>query len=438
MSGPAARVIGRAGLTHVAATTDVHSRLDRAGALAAGLWSRREQGALVADCGDFLEGSGYYVLGGGQAEAALLAGLYDVIAPGNHGYARHAGDAALRALTVCANVTGPGGELVWAPLALASIGGKVTAVTAVLGEQAFASTPPADRAGHQLIDPAAALHAVHERWRGRAQAWVVLSHAGLEHDLGLAAACPFADVIFAGHCHDPRCGPVRAGGAVVVKGAELGAGYATARPAPDGWAGETCLFPAAAGRAVLPGPVAAALAEAGRLGEQLAGVLGPVRPGFARRTPGRGEVLARLAPAARQRARAGVVMLNDTCLREVPLGGQLRAGDLLGWEPFGNMLSCLITSDVPALAGLLADRAGPVTCWPVPLPPPGVRVRVAVTDYLAATYLHGTTACTPVSSRPVSVREVLRGVLLDPPGCSPAAGDTLVNGLGVPGREGAR
>ena len=80
----------------IVATTDVHSALDHAALFVSHLHALRG-GALIADCGDFFEGTGYYVLGGGQAETALLTALYDVAAPGNHGYRHHLDDAALHA-----------------------------------------------------------------------------------------------------------------------------------------------------------------------------------------------------------------------------------------------------------------------------------------------------------------------------------------------------
>jgi 2',3'-cyclic-nucleotide 2'-phosphodiesterase (5'-nucleotidase family) len=58
----------------VVATTDVHSSLDRAGILVRSLREFRAAGALIADCGDFFEGTGCYVLGRGHAETALLRG----------------------------------------------------------------------------------------------------------------------------------------------------------------------------------------------------------------------------------------------------------------------------------------------------------------------------------------------------------------------------
>jgi 2',3'-cyclic-nucleotide 2'-phosphodiesterase (5'-nucleotidase family) len=269
-------------LRQVVATTDVHSSLDRAGILVRSLRELRAAGALIVDCGDFFEGTGYYVLGRGRAEAALLRGLYDVAAPGNHGYRHYVTDPGLRAMTVCANVKDRAGAPVWQPLTMAEVRGSATAVTAVLGVEAFGSVLPTERHRHQAHDPASALHALHDRYHGTVDSWIVLSHSGFSHDLLLARACPFIDVIFAGHCHSPEHGPRAAGGAVVVKGAELAAGYSAAWPDDPRWHAETRRFADAdpgPASGDLPGDLDHALAYATGLRAHLTQILGPVPPG---------------------------------------------------------------------------------------------------------------------------------------------------------------
>jgi 5'-nucleotidase/UDP-sugar diphosphatase len=377
----------------------------------------RRQGTLTADCGDFLEGTGYYLLGGGRAEAELLTSLYDVAAPGNHGYAHHYQVPALHSITVCANVTGSAGTLVWSPLALAQIGRTTVAVTAVLGAEAFSSIPPSQRSSHSVTEPAAALRQLHRQWSDRVEAWIVLSHAGFGHDLDLARACPFISVIFSGHCHSPRTGPETVGEVAVVKGVEHAIGYATARPADPSWRCATRPFPAGPipAPANLPASVRQALTQSAVLQEQLARPVGRLDPWFAARTPARPEILIALAPAALALTGADAVMLNYTCLREIPLGTQLHEYELLTWEPFGNTLITLRTTDAPALARLLTVRAGPIMCHPAPLPPPGYPVSVTVTDYLATTFLHDVdlhfSRASPDGAE-IAVRELVRDVLL--------------------------
>ncbi|WP_206066709.1 hypothetical protein [Nonomuraea composti] len=196
---------GRRILEGIVATTDVHSSFDRPLPMFAHLHSARRR-ALVADCGDFFEGSGYYRLGGGDLERRALILLYDVLAPGNHGW-RHHFEPDLRALTVCANaVHNLTGEPLFRTLRIEHIGHHRVGITAVIGEQAFATIPAADRTGHAVLPPGRALHDLHHRHREAVDDWIPLSHAGYDHDLALAAACPFLSVIFSGRRHSPGTG----------------------------------------------------------------------------------------------------------------------------------------------------------------------------------------------------------------------------------------
>jgi 5'-nucleotidase / UDP-sugar diphosphatase len=371
----------------VVATTDVHSALDRAEMVAACLHQLRSGGALTADCGDFFEGTGYYVLGQGQAETALLCGLYDIAVPGNHGYQHYRTSEQLRAITVCANIADAQGFPAWPPLVIAQIRGRVTAITAVIGGEAFGSVPPASRAGHVFRDQAGALRDLHRRHRDMADSWVVLSHSGFDHDTRLAQDCPFINVIFAGHCHSPRYGPETAGGAVVVKGGELAAGYAAAWPDGGSWHARVGEFSATARSPKVPRSVARALVRTAGMRPSLHHKHGPVRGQFADRTLACEELLALVCAAARDAAGANAALVNLTCLRETRLGTILTAGDLMTIEPFGNTLITLVTPDASATAARLAAGTGPLGAAPRRLP--HGPARVVTTDYLAATYLHG-------------------------------------------------
>ncbi len=403
-------------LQRIVATTDVHSALDHAPLLASHLHVLRG-GALIADCGDFFEGTGYYVLGGGQAETALLTALYDVAAPGNHGYRHHLDDAALHAISVCANVTGQNGAPVFAPLTAFEIGGATVAVAGVLGIEAFTSIPPAERTGHQIVDPAVALHALHREHCGGVDSWIVLSHAGFTHDLALARACPFLDVIFSGHCHGPESGPVTVGGVTVVKGPELAGGYATARPDDRQWRAVTTAFGPPDAPAPPPDGLRPVLDQVADLRGVLDEPVGALDGRFAGRTPTRRQLLSHLTRAAREVTGADVAVFNQTCLRETTLGPVLHAGELMTLEPFGNTLTCVQATDPAALVEHLTVAAGPLVCDPQPLPgpPPGRAVTVVTTAYLAATHLDGRYPARLYPARgdwPLYVREVLRGVLL--------------------------
>jgi 5'-nucleotidase / UDP-sugar diphosphatase len=406
--------------SQLVATTDVHSALDRAEMVAGSLHQLRSLGALTADCGDFFEGTGYYVLGRGQAETALLCGLYDIAVPGNHGYRHYRSSEQLHAITVCANVADDQGSPAWPPLVIARIRGRVTAVTAVIGGEAFGSVPPADRAGHVFRDPAGALRDLYHLHRYTADSWVVLSHSGFEHDTRLAQECAFIDVIFAGHCHSPRYGPETAGGAVVVKGGELAAGFAAAWPDGGSWHAQVREFSTTARSPAIPRGVARALARAAAMRPALRHEHGPVSRQFADRTLACEELLALVCAAAREAAGVDAALVNLTCLRETRLGATLTAGDLMTVEPFGNTLITLITPDAPATAGRLAAGAGPVGAAPHPLP--HGPARVVTTDYLAATYLDGGPEQPDSSGFRRPLRDLVAELLLEPARSADAGG----------------
>jgi 5'-nucleotidase / UDP-sugar diphosphatase len=401
-------------LRQIAVTSDVHSSLSGAVAMASHLHGLREN-TLLADCGDFFEGAGYYSLGGGTAETMLLTSLYDIVAPGNHGYRHHIRDLDLNNITACANITYQSGERVFGALRVFDFGSSSVAVTAVMGVEAFTSIPPAERAGHQVLDPAQALRALREQHPSAADFWVVLSHAGFAHDLALARVCPFVNVIFSGHCHSETYGPVAIGEVTVVKGAELAVGYAIAWPDHGRWRATTSTFPPQYGSAEPPADLAPALRRVREMSETLAEPIGPLDQVFASRAPTRPELLSELGKAVIQMTGADMAMFNESCLRSTHLGPIIRSGDLMTLEPFGNSLTCVRTSDPSAVARNLAERCGQIVCVPdsaAITEPPTI---VATTSYLLETYL---SACQevpfpdPQCTRPLLIRDVLRDVLL--------------------------
>ncbi|WP_424637958.1 bifunctional metallophosphatase/5'-nucleotidase [Embleya sp. AB8] len=391
------------------ATTDVHSCLDAASGMLAYLHDARAS-SLVVDCGDFFEGTGYYRLGGGSVERKLLLRLYDVLAPGNHGWPHHF-EPGLRARTVCANVVDAGrNELLFRPLHRTNIQGRRVAVTAVIGPQAFAAIPLAERVGQRVTDPVHALRQLMLEHHHTVDDWVLLSHTGFEDDLDLAQACPFLDIVFAGHCHSHHYAPRQVGSTLVVKGAELGRGYAVAEHdgSSSGWTARSCRF---ADMATVPEDLVPLANEIARLGERLAVPLGLV----ARRwrgagAPGRRELLA--ATAARLHRESSIpVVLNETVLRPTALGRVLRLADVLGVEPFGNrlinaLLPDVAIDDIPGLLSRLTHRAGPLVTAPDPLP--ADTYTVLTTDYLAETI----DAARPHETGPL-LGDAVRDVLID-------------------------
>ncbi|MER5638138.1 metallophosphoesterase [Kitasatospora sp. NPDC002227] len=371
-------------LTGITATTDVHSSLQRAPALLAHLHQARRR-HLVVDSGDWFEGTGYHQLGGGTVERQILTRLYDVVAPGNHGFANYLSDPALHAITVCANITGPDGSPVFRPVHRTTISGRRVAVTGVMGADAFDAVRTVQRPGLQLADPARALLRLAAD-HPDVDDWVLLSHAGFTHDLALAAAVPHLDLVFAGHCHSDHHGPTPAGRAMVVKGHERACGYARADLAPGGsWS---------AGHHRLPetGTAPPALADiTGRIDQltaRLTEPLGAIDAPWANRTPDRHRLLTDVARYLHHQHHLPVV-LSDSGLRPARLGTTLTRADLFALEPFANQL---VVADAPGdwsawlTRHTAAHLAGPVATWPPTLPAGG---RVLTSDYLAETFLTG-------------------------------------------------
>ncbi|MEU0846304.1 bifunctional metallophosphatase/5'-nucleotidase [Streptomyces sp. NPDC005962] len=373
----------------VVATTDVHSALDHADGLLTHLHQLRDT-SLMTDCGDFFEGTGYYRLGGGHAEREILTTLYDVLAPGNHGWP-HYFESGLHEMTVCANtVDARSGTPLFDRLRIVDIQDRRVAITAVMGLQAFNSIPAHQRAGHHVIDPATALRGLMLEHHHHVDSWMVLSHSGFAEDLELALACPFLGVIFAGHCHSDTYGPVPVGDTLVVKGGELGAGYSVAEPSASGWAARTTPFPSTG---PLPRPLVGLAGQIAPLSRRLAQSLGTVNGPYRNGELDRNRLLADLATRLHTELGTAVV-LNVTALRTTVLGDVLTLADLLAIEPFDNQL---VHAFLPAPYGhdpahLIADlteQTGPVAF--VPEPPTTPLVSVLTTGYLADTYLGGRT-----------------------------------------------
>ncbi|MGW3347883.1 metallophosphoesterase [Nonomuraea rubra] len=366
-------------LEGIVATVDVHSSFDRPVPMLAYLQAARRR-ALVVDAGDFFEGSGYYRLGGGDIERRVLVSLYDVLAPGNHGW-RHHFDPDLRALTVSANaIHATTGEPLFQTVRIEHIGGRRVGVTSVISEDAFATIPLAERIGHDVIEPSRALRELHRRHRDTVDDWVVLSHSGFDHDCMLATACPFISVIFAGHCHSSQYGPVRVRNSVVLKGLELGEGYARVVPAEHGWTANTGKFPDAV---AITSSLAGLTTQLDAMRERLQQPLGPLAAPFRDTLLDRRRVLTLIAERLRTRHAPEAVLLNETSLRSLHLGTVLHEGDLLTIEPFENQLvrARLVTVDLD----MLSAQVGPLLMYPGP-----DATRCAwTTRYLADNFLGG-------------------------------------------------
>ncbi|MFB7786896.1 metallophosphoesterase [Streptomyces vinaceus] len=377
----------------ILATTDVHSALG-AGASFLGHLHEARSDSLLVDCGDFFEGTGYYRLGQGALERDVLLGLYDVIAPGNHGWA-HYFEPALHQRTVCANaVDDSTGTPLFPRLRIVEVAGRSTAFTGVIGLQAFDSIPVAQRPGQRAVEPVKALRELMLAHHHEVDSWVLLSHSGFEEDLGLADACPFLDVIFAGHCHSDHTGPARIGSTLVLKGRELGVGYAVATYTPDRWVGRTALFSDTADTtpSVLPPELVSVRDRIAAFDAQLAEPLGRIAEQYRNQQLDRRALVQDLADRLRSGLGRDAVVLNETTLRTTILGEVLTTGDLLAIEPFANSLveadiAPAHPHDTEALLAHLTERVGPLVTSPNPLP--AGLTSVLTTDYLADSCLGG-------------------------------------------------
>ncbi|WP_445401105.1 bifunctional metallophosphatase/5'-nucleotidase [Streptomyces sp. LE64] len=370
-------------LQQIVATTDVHSAIGSAALMLAFLPTARTD-SLIVDSGDFFEGTGIYRLGKGAIERDILTALYDVVAPGNHGWP-HYFEPELRRITVCANTTDQEGAPIFDRVRIERVGGRRVAVTAVIGQQAFEAIPIGQRTGHRVTDPVRALREVMAEHHHHADAWVVLSHSGFEEDVKLAGSCPSIDVVFSGHCHSDVHGPVRVGGTLVVKGRELGLGYATASPTGGGWTARTGLFPSLS---ALPDALTGLRGRISTVEQALARPLGVVREPYRNAPLDRRRLLEELVEHLHTGSTTDAVVLNETALRSVPLGSVLALGDLLAVEPFDNRLVHAVLPDEHEQAlDALTKRVGPLAVLPNPLPPNSRSV--LTTGYLADSHFGG-------------------------------------------------
>lgn len=395
-------------LIGVVGTTDVHSHLGNATSLAAVLAAKRPD-FLVVDSGDFFEGTGYYRAGEGELETRFLRQLYDAVVPGNHGY-HHYRMPDLKPLVVCCNVLTSEGASAWRPVQTHQISGRTVAVTGVISPSAWTCIPVEERKGHHVVDPVKALKKLITSTA--ADEWVVLSHSGFEHDLELTVALEdLHGVVFAGHCHSARTGPTQAGFALVLKGPELGAGYASARLESDGWRCLTGRFPHdLTTDPRWPTELTTLLADIATIRSQ-SPVVAQVTSRYRGTVPERGTLTRRLTQEAHRRT-GHTVLLNQTSLRPAPLSLDVTEWDLVELDPFDNVL--VLADLAEPFTSISADRlvsdVGHLEITP-PLPTLSPN-QVVTTEYLATTHLRARDT-TPTALR---LRDLLIHEMTTPPG----------------------
>jgi 5'-nucleotidase / UDP-sugar diphosphatase len=204
----------------IAFTNDLHSHVLEAAGLFAALLREREAGALVVDAGDFFEGAPFYELFGGAPEQEIAERVYDVMAPGNHGFGHYVSVRGPRVLN--ANVVRDGKAL-FSTHHIVRLGGLRVALVGILSLEAFSAVERDLRAGCEAREPADVLRDLVPALRAQADAVVLVSHGGIEHDRELCRRIPPVDAVIAAHCHTASY-QERVGTTVICKAPELGAG----------------------------------------------------------------------------------------------------------------------------------------------------------------------------------------------------------------------
>lgn len=168
-----------------------------------------EENVIFLHAGDMVQGTLFYTVYGGQADAAVYNSMgLDVMAPGNHEFDR--GSAGFRALldevlfpVVCANLSLEGDSLLAgrvAPVVIIETGGERIGVIGLITEElASVSSPSANTVATPMLE--AGMNAVALLERQGVNKIVALTHAGYMEDLELAATLPGVDVIVGGHSH---------------------------------------------------------------------------------------------------------------------------------------------------------------------------------------------------------------------------------------------
>jgi len=165
---------------------------------------------LALNAGDALQGTLYYTLFGGEADAAMMrAAGWDAFVPGNHEFDN--GDAPLaRFLTgadtpvIAANVTAEGGDPLhglWKPCRIKRFG---TQKVGIIGIDTARATETASRPGkavHFYDEIARTQHYVDVLKAEGVDKIILLSHFGFDNDVNLSRHVSGVDVIVGGHSH---------------------------------------------------------------------------------------------------------------------------------------------------------------------------------------------------------------------------------------------
>ncbi|UUU31976.1 metallophosphoesterase [Streptomyces sp. CA-210063] len=338
--------------TTLVVTTDFHSAVPGGRATLAAVRQWRARGALVVDAGDFFGGNAFHEFSAGRVEERLLAELYDALVPGNHDLTdlMRLADPGRFPPVVCANLRPPDGFAGrWASSLLLPEREPRVGIVGYLGQQAFETIPPAERAGFQFVPPTADLIAT-ERDRllsEGADVVIGVSHTGFAHDVTDQEHGWPLKLVVAGHCHSPSYHWASAG-RHVVKAPEVGAGLLRiALDRTDGHIFRIETFTPSANVPPRPDGLEEALTEYAAWGSEQVGTL-PAR------LDTREDVAQLLTERARTAAGADAFVLNLGSLR-AGLPQTVTRQSLMDCVPFDADL-VLVDSTHPVETVLAAAR----------------------------------------------------------------------------------
>lgn len=252
------------------------------------------QNVLFIHAGDMVQGTLFYTLFGGEADAAVYNTMgLDAMCLGNHEFDR--GSEGLRVLledavfpVVCANLNVTSDSLLAGmivPYTLIEVGGEQLGIIGLIVEELVNVSSPSSETVILPVAETARL-VIEQMEKDGINKIILLTHIGYENDIELASLLTGADVIVGGHSHS-------------VLGDLSGVGLGSEGEYPtvvSGFDGEDVLVVQAGSRATLLGNLTVVFDETGHIAEYYGTPLivtgGEIQD--ASRNPVEGEALARV------------------------------------------------------------------------------------------------------------------------------------------------
>lgn len=316
-------------------TNDVHSHMATAAKLFDELIARRQEGSLIIDAGDFLEGTALYHYGRGSLELELLDRLYDYACPGNHGFRALAAHRFKRCKILMLNVLMAQDKRPrFIPWTIIEHGARRIALTAVMSPAVFDTIPIHERSGLICTPHREALLALIEQLNGQADELIVISHCGIASDLAHLHSLPLVHLILSAHCHTPRYEHRSPRGSLTLtKAREHGEGYVRVTHTPHHTRLEQHIFAPSRARFL-----SAHLDDLNNHLDDYWTHIDRQVGQFTQRASSRDELTVSLVAALQRAYPDALCVINKTCLRQRLAPGLVTYGQLLEVFPFGNSL----------------------------------------------------------------------------------------------------